>query len=354
MSFPKSSIKYIIIVIIILAFLFFGYNVFYPEDKNMIDKPTPSVPIVSSSVIIPLVLDATPISIGLTGAGIVSVRENFYTNTLPSTIIFDSIQKINNNAIAFLNIYFPSIDINKINQLLKENGCNNDIQQIINNKKINILSYLLNENTMNMIVLSIYTSDNKTNIILFGIYLILMWDLSMNTTITNKFYYYNDNDTTNDFNIYFIQDISKANKNNIENVNNLYNIDRTDTSKIYKFSLNNIIKNQLIYNLLSNKLNKTNNEITDIEYNNYMLIFRENSKSLSTLVNYQLAISLLIANNDGNINNTTKIAIDIFNFLHSNNLTQSMKDFLNIKEDTPSIDNLIQSFKYIYTNRINN
>ena len=47
MSLPKSPIIYIIIIIIVLSIVFFGYNVFYPEDNNIIDIP--SIPSISSS-----------------------------------------------------------------------------------------------------------------------------------------------------------------------------------------------------------------------------------------------------------------------------------------------------------------
>jgi hypothetical protein len=43
MSPPMSSIKspiiYIIIAITILSFILFGYNVFFPDDKHLIEMP---------------------------------------------------------------------------------------------------------------------------------------------------------------------------------------------------------------------------------------------------------------------------------------------------------------------------
>jgi hypothetical protein len=46
MCFPissiKSPIKYIIIAIIILSFILFGYNVFFPDDKHLIKIPITS------------------------------------------------------------------------------------------------------------------------------------------------------------------------------------------------------------------------------------------------------------------------------------------------------------------------
>ena len=38
----KSPIKYIIIAIIILSFILFGYNVFFPYDKHMNDNIIPA------------------------------------------------------------------------------------------------------------------------------------------------------------------------------------------------------------------------------------------------------------------------------------------------------------------------
>jgi hypothetical protein len=173
---------------------------------------------------------------GLTSTNIkqISKTESFSQDV----IIFDSIEKINNNINAFLNTYFPKIDINRINDSLIKSR-NMIMQDIINN------NILLDNNFSSLIILKhndgfkqylAYVLDliDPTLFILFSLYIILIRKLNDNICD----YYFNDYEIEKDFISYtgpcLNEDDIKQKYNELKDVtpSDGYNLNYTVINKI--------------------------------------------------------------------------------------------------------------------------
>jgi hypothetical protein len=280
----------------------------------------------------------------LNASNIIIVNKNF-TNNIENTIVFDNFDKINKNFNLFMSIYFPSIDMNKIYELLKDYNINN-IQKIINDKNINVLQYFFSDINLFYIASSIYTENNNINIISFGLFIILMWNLLMknisNDNITYKtnindwqFYYLNDYNKVNDFYIYIVPKTITENINTLNtntNVIETNNISIMKLPNIYKISLHQIIKETILKPYISFIRDTSIINITDNEYNDFIPLIKKNSISLYELNIYQFALLVLTAYKNGNIDNNTQLVIDMINFMNNPlNLTQSYRTFMKFK-----------------------
>jgi hypothetical protein len=257
--------------------------------------------------------------------------ENFYED-----IVFDSEDKINKNFITLMNIYIPSLDINAINTLLRENGINDDMQKIINDNDLKCINYLLRDSIMRIIFMKIYSGTNKTDIILVSLLYILITKLFLTGTSVS-FYYLNDYDTVKDFIIYIIPnnysgDKTKLNKDSsISFINNFNSM--IDNNKVYKISLKTIIRENIMRDIIIRALNnistettmagitnptrtiKDKNNVTETDYNNFELALNENSSQLNKYLNYAFAGNLLVANKKGDITTDIKLFNEYATFM---------------------------------------
>ncbi len=362
----KINSPIIIIPIIIIIFIII-YNVIvilfpkksYIDTKPLdIDTKTSNIDTKTSNIDTkPLdinkkmsAIDNDKIALALIGFDIKIVKkENFNGG-----IIFDSYDKINKNVNNFLNTYIPLIDINNINTLLKENN-SNDMQTVINNKKIDLLGYIISENDIILIGHTIYSEDNKTNIILFGLFMFYNLILSLKElsrkqnnsvefTKTSDMYYLNDYDEVNDFFIYDIPinytgEISnKLNKDTTIKELDIRNIfQNPEKDKIYKISLINFFR-------------------MSIE-NDFINILKGNTQSLIKMINFNIASKLIIENNDGNITVDTKIVGDIADLRSPSNFTKSFADLMRINNDltrSTKLLEIVNEIKNTYNNKNNN
>jgi hypothetical protein len=361
----KNPIVIIAIIIVIIALFYFGYTMFYPSNEEQVPVPVPvPVPVSSSSI------DNNKLDKALKASGInISGKETFN-----SDIIFDSYDKINKNVNIFFNTYLPSIDINNINALLKENNCD-DIQTVINNKNINVSRYILNDGAIMLIAFMIYSENNKTNIILFGLLIFYQLELSMREFImkqnpntpfikSSNMYYLNDYDEVNDFFIYTIPisytgEISnKLNKDatvkEVEfNTPNMFQKNNQET--IHKISLAKLFR-PMFNMVISGAIKKEPTNITDDDFNNFINLLKENTQSLKKMINFNIASKLIIANNN-DITVDTKIVGDIADLMSPSNFTKSFADFMSLNNDLTRSDKLIQMadvIKMDYNNYTNN
>ena len=279
----------------------------------------------------------------LNATNITYVKNETFSN-IEDTIVFDTYDKINKNFNLLMSIYFPSIDINKIYELLKDYNINN-IQKIINDKNINVLKYFFSNTNLFYIAATVYSENNYINIISLGLFIILIWNLSMlnipdnvayKTNINDwKFYYLNDYTKVNDFYIYivpknFTENINTLNTNT--NVLEINNITLMELPNIYKISLYQIIKEIIFKPQIALIKDISVINITNDEYNYFISLIKENSISLYKLNIYQFALLVLTAYKNGDIDNNTQLVIDMINFTNNTlNFTQSYRAFMKFK-----------------------
>jgi hypothetical protein len=323
---PISIINIIIISIMIIIIMLIIYN---SQGKSTLNKQE---------------TDEEKLLKVLAASNIAIVENESFNNNIENTLVFDNFDKINKNFNLFMSIYFPSIDMNKIYELLKDYNIDN-IQQIINDKNINVLQYFFSDINLFYIASSIYVENNNINIISFGLFIILIWNLLMKNTPDNityktnindwQFYYLNDYDKVNDFYIYIVPKTMTENINTLNtntNVIEINNISIMTMPNIYKISLHQIIKETILKPYISFVRDTSIINITDNEYNDFIPLIENNSISLYKLYIYQFALSVLTAYKNGNIDNNTQLVIDMVNFMNNPlNLTQSYKTYMKFK-----------------------
>ena len=335
----NETIVIIVIIFILLAFFYIGYKMLYSTKEEPVSV---------------LSIDNNKLDKGLKASNINTIdKETFY-----SDIVFDSFEKINKNFVTFLNTFFPSIDIKIINGLLKENGCNNDIQTIINNKNIDSITTILNQDIFRFLAVMIIAENNNTNIILLGLFMIVMINIQIDKrNKTHNFYYFNDYDEFDDFYIYMIpvdytEKISKE-LNKDTNVIEVFNEIAYDNKLIYKYSIKKFFIDKLINKDIEKSLKKTSSNVTNDDKKNYLSILKENINALYKWNNYQLTSIFLIYNNNGVITTDTQILTDIYNILNSD-LTKSFKNYYNMTDESFSKDGYIFELKRRIERKYNN
>jgi hypothetical protein len=322
----KSPIFIIVIVIVIIIILLIIYN---SQGKSTLNKQE---------------TDEDKLLKVLSASNITIVENKNFNNNIENTIVFDNLDKINKNFNLFMSIYFPSIDINKIYELLKDYNINN-IQKIIDDQNINVLQYFFSNTNLFYIASTIYSENNNINIISFGLFIILMWNISMKNVSDNiiyktnindwQFYYLNDYNKVDDLYIYIVPKTMTENINTLNtnmNVIEINNITLMTLPNIYKISLNKIIKETILKPQIAFINDTSIMNMTDNEYNDFILILKNNSMSLYKLNIYKFSLLVLTAYKKGDINNNTQLVIDMINFINNPlNFTQSYRIFMKLK-----------------------
>lgn len=377
----KNPIVIISITTIILVLFYSVYMIFFSKSSTTSSPTTattksPTSPTTTSNI------DNKKIDLALNASGISTPRkENFYTD-----IVFDSIEKINNNFLTMLNIYFPSIDINSINLLLKENGIDDNVQKIINDNKntIDYESYFASDNIKVNTYLKIYAENNKTNIILAGLYFVLIMNiyskselskvtLSSTDTDNRGFYYLNDYDTENDFIIYFIGGTYNGDLKMLNTDCDIKFADDIEPGAIVKFSLKNILRKyymgEAIMRATTNTtvfdysdpiaFSKSLSGLTNTDYEKYELVLNQNIVALNKQLNYELAIFIVSIYNKGVITKDTKILKDFITFMsNKTTFSCSYKFYHNLdyyySEDPNKLNVLVSNSLFSYNRHLIN
>jgi hypothetical protein len=272
------------------------------------------------------------IDAAIRGAGIeipptASLSEHFYANDV---IVFDSPEKINKNFEKFIEIYLPSVDINLIKKLFKEDGIDKSIDDIINEN--NVQAHEMFENFILTIAMCIFAKNNKNNIILFGLFYFIMIKMEIqNDNI--KYYYLNDYDIQKDFIIYSIPSTYTGDINKLSNdpTIKLESLNQYLNNKPFKISLNNIMKTIVLPALIKSE----NNNITEEEINKFLSILQKNNKKLQDYINCNIALqfSMIYYKGDVRIKNTKifKLTLDI---IDPKNYTPDIKTYFPFKKQT--------------------
>ena len=132
-----------IIVCVIIAIIL---AVFFLTRSNTQNKPS--------------LLDSAARAFGLTEN---LVNEKFDTN---NDIEFNSLVDIQNNWMVFFGYFFPKMEIDKINQILKDYGCTKTMQEILSEKKNDLdLEKLMKLPLQNYYMCYIFDETNDDKII---------------------------------------------------------------------------------------------------------------------------------------------------------------------------------------------
>ena len=344
----NSVLTIVLIIVIVFAILFLIYKTVFEKKVN--DK-----------------IDVK-IEKALKAAGIIvptSSSEHFQ-----DTIVYDSFNKINDNFINFINLFYPLLDINKINNIIKENTSTTsptDIQSIINNKEIDALKYILGVNdssnnvggmVFRLFIMSIFANNNDTDIILFGLaYVIIIREMlkTERPNFEHKLYYLNDYSTAGDFIIYFINDKFTEDIQSASVRNKIPELMGTEEilPNAFKYFVKKIVKEGLIENEFRNfkERNVTTSSagqmtqavvVTDNELNIFIASLKNNTNDLLNL--YRIMFSNMFLSANGTLSNNSNIITNFIDLMYSDKFTTDIRTFLNL----PPIGTTISS------NNINN
>ena len=248
----------------------------------------------------------------LIGSGIqTKTAEHFQNNQ--NDIVYNSINIIKDNFESFINTYFPILDVNLMNKMLKDDyNVNKTMQEILNeNSNISLLPYVNLIQTMTRSFITLI--GNKTDAILCGLGMITILKLD----IPLKFYYLNDYEQNNDFIIYIIPssfDITKLTNTNseIQNINNFTDIKKLDIP--YKLGINQLNR-YLIKGLILSAKNKNTTssvlEISEQEIDNVVQIFRNNRESVLKYIRLFLLGPIIKLYNNADLTASSKIVVDL-------------------------------------------
>jgi len=329
----KKTCGAIILAIIIVIVL----SIVLTKKSSSTPEPTTSASYNKSAV------DAA-----IASSGIKTTTENFQNN-LQNNLVYDSVDKIKQNFTAFMNTYYPVLDINKMNQMLKEDyGINKTMQEIINDHPdVYFTQYLMQltglSGFLNM------TLDNPTDTILSGLGYITIMKLTMSED-TYDLYYLNDYDQVKDFVVYYIP--SSFDKTKITNTNTEIEFIETrarssSLNKPYKFGFNNKNRDTIMKSIVkaNEKMGKTVSSITEPDINNYINIFKANKDAILRYVRLMLIAPFIKLHTTTPVTPSSKVISDIVDLFTPN------KYFNNdITPYLPSSQEI--SFFYIMANYI--
>jgi hypothetical protein len=326
-----------IIIVIILSIVFTKKSSSTPEPTTSASYNKP-------------VVDAA-----IASSGIKTTTDNFQNN-FQNNLVYDSADKIKQNFTAFMNTYYPNIDINKMNQMLKEDyGINKTIQEIINDHPdVYLTNYLIQiaglSGFYNM------TLDNPTDTILSGLGYITIMKLTIPEN-TYDLYYLNDYDQVKDFVVYYIP--PSFDKTKITNTNNEIEFIETRAgnsslylNKPYKVGFNNKNKDTIIKSIVraNEKMGKTVSSITEPDINNFLNIFKANKDAILKYVRLTLIAPFIKLHINTNLTDSSKVISDLIDLFTPNKYFNS-----DITPYLPSVEetNLSSMYaNYIFSDQV--
>ncbi len=228
-SFWTSESLLIGLIIIIILFLLL--KIFYKK-KHIIPSPSKMILISNKK----RVLEA------LKSAGFeLYTKETFDDNK----IVFNSKDKINNNFEQFMDTYLPLIDMKTINTIFREYNININMQKEVTEKLLDITKIFHDPfGFVAKIVNLVYSTKNKTDLILLGICSALLMKIQYNLLSDYKVIYFDDyNEETTDFILYFIPLNYTENISKIKNDESILDMNEYEIipPKPFKLSLFNQI-----------------------------------------------------------------------------------------------------------------
>lgn len=260
-------------------------------------------------------------------------------------IVFDTIDKIKNNFETFITTFFPSLDINKMNDMLKNDyGINKSIQQIISSNN-NIKMDLYLQIFMMFIMFIVVGSSNKDDLISSGLGFIVINNISDSK---NKSYYLDDYDKINDFVIYITPKEYDTNLITSTNgdIKDMYddNGNKYQIPAPYKISFNKFKKN-LAITLLNPEMPNNGSPITtssipltEEQINNLINIVKNNSNSFNKYCRLLLLGPLILQEIPDN-----KKVFDDIKLIYTNDLNVEIKTYL-----PPINDETLKTLDFVF------
>ncbi len=296
---------FIFIVIIIVLVIYFS-------TRTTTNTPNNSAP-----------YNKAVVNAAIASSGIKIITENFQNE-----LVYDSVDKIKQNFTTFMNTYYPFLDINTMNKMLKEDyGINKTIQEIINDHPdVYFTRYLTNLAGYSMFLNM--ALDNQTDTILCGLGYITIMKLNIPKD-TYDLYYLDDYDQMNDFVIYYIP--TSFDKTKITNTNSEIDFPPSYNDSVlfpntvidvkpFKFGFKNLneskIKQAIEY--ADTKAGKTTSSITESDINNFLNIVKANKNSL---IRYNRLLSIapfIKLHTNETITTSSKVISDIRDLFNTN------------------------------------
>jgi hypothetical protein len=339
----KHSKKFVILVLLVLAVivtaLYFLISHFIPKKNTPVENT-----ITSSETYNKDAVNKAFVSSGIQTKTV----EPFQNNQ--NDIVYNSINIIKDNFENFINTYFPILDVNLMNKMLKDNyNINKTMQEILNeNSNISLTPYVNLLQTMTRSFITLI--GNKTDTILCGLGIITILKLD----IPLKFYYLNDYEQNNDFIIYIIPstfDITKLTNTNseIQNINNFTDVKSLD--RPYKLGINQL-NIYLIKDLILSAKNKNTTssalEISEQEIDNVVQIFINNREPVLKYLRLLLLGPFIKLYNNTDLTASSKIAVDLDELSTPNKyFTSEMTPYLPPRENASQYH---QMFNFIFSN----
>ncbi len=328
----KTCIAIVIIVIIVITLIAY----FSTTSTSPSPSPTTSYIPTTSSAYNKSIIDAA-----IASSGIKTMTENFQNE-----LVYDSVDKIKQNFTAFMNTYYPLLDINAMNKMLKDDyGINKTMQEIINDHPdVYFKQYLMNLAGMSMFLNMVL--DNQTDTILSGLGYVTIMKLNIPKD-TYEIYYLNDYDQMNDFIVYYIP--TSFDKTKITNTNSeidfppsyndsvIFSYNTGMDVKPFKFGFKNLneSKTKEAIKYADTIAGKTTSSITESDINNFLNIFKANKNSIIRYVRLMLIAPFIKLHTNETITTSSKVMSDLVDLFTPN------KYFNNdIIKYLPSIDNM--------------
>lgn len=302
-------------------------------------------------------------------SGIQTKNEPFQNNT---DIVFDSYDKIKNNFDLFMNTYYPLMNINEMNDMLKTKyGVPKTMQELImeNLDAPNMDGYIQGITMLSVLISWLSLDDYLTKGISADIicaYLALIVVKNIDNRMNEKIVYLNDFDKSDDFYIYILPqsyDVSKLSTNNDIPIIDIFN-DNNDSAiyysgndliKPYKIGFISIIKYRIKENIQLEKLG--NNETTvpsydnissipvsEDEINKYVKILGNNRMQMLKFYKLMYIAGFIVLYNKKELPASSQIKLDMKEALKSSNFSEEFLKSITIPTDDYIDNNKFNDF----------
>ncbi len=307
--------------------------------------------------------DKRLINNALKRSGIQVVNEHFQNDT---DIVFDSYDKIKKNFHLFMNTYYPLMNINEMNDMLKTKyGVPKTMQELImeNLDAPNMDRYIQGITMLSVFIpwlsLHDYLAKGVSSDIICA-YLALIVVKNINNRMNEKILYLNDFDKSDDFYIYYLPesyDVSKLSTTNDIPLKTLDEMEDelskyysgNDLIKPYKMGFISIIKYRIKKNIQLEKSrnltsSSTNDDniyyipVSEDEMNKYVKILGDNRIQMLKFYKLMYIAGFIVLYNKKELTASSQIKLDMKEALRPSNFSEEFLKLITIPTDD-EIDN---------------
>jgi hypothetical protein len=341
---PLFIILIVVIVIVVVVIIAIVVPVVLTQKKSIKTQNTPP----SETPLTPQQL----IDIALKRADITTVKlegfENNSTNSTGGEFKFTTLDSIMNNFPLFITTYYPSLDINKINELTMKYGNGKTIDQIIaGHPGVDYFDFLSNVPSIisNFVI---NTSTNEYDLILAGIAKIFLRTRTMSPgeREDRRPYYIGDYKNANEFTIYYLPpsyDIRtlRANAASIQGTARSGGPLDNSMDQPYKISLFDSAKKDLLVLIRQAHSSEYPNfaSIPNEKINELRGLWQKNKEPILKMTRYVLVGSFVKIETGIDINSNSGFGKEMTDFFSSNPFTDDLNPYFMFNE---------QNFSYMF------